>query len=123
MMKDNQVRVLVVDDLEDHAHTMAMMLRANGYVVEACTTGADALARMESFDPHCVLLDVHMPGIDGQTLSRRVRDRYGSDVVLIAVTGRAAEEAAPTFEIVDHYLMKPIDSAELAKVLPPVSPR
>jgi CheY-like chemotaxis protein len=100
-----------------------MMLRLNGYVVEVCTSGAEALARMASFDPHCVLLDVHMPGIDGQALSQRARERYGSGVVLIAVTGRPPEEAAPTFEIVDHYLIKPIDSAQLAKVLPPVAPR
>lgn len=122
-MSDNEVRVLVVDDLEDAALSLAMMLRLNGYVVQTCTSGADALARVESFDPHCVLLDVHMPGIDGHALSRRIRERYGSAVVLIAVTGRSVEEATPTFEIVDHYLMKPIDGAQLAKVLPALPPR
>ena len=69
-----------------------------------------------------MLLDIHMPGIDGCDLAQRLRERYGDDIVLIAVTGydETSERVAQTFARVDHYFKKPIDFKILHKILPPV---
>lgn len=121
MVADDDVRVLVVDDSLDAAQALAMILEVNGYTVQIAEDGAAALDRIHSFSPHCVLLDVDMPGIDGLQLSRALRLRYGDDIVLIAVTGWGStdQRVAQTFEVVDHYLRKPLDPMELQKLLPP----
>jgi CheY-like chemotaxis protein len=121
-MSDDDVRVLVVDDVFDAAEVLAETLALSGYKVWIATEGAAALALVEEHKPHCVLLDIGMPGMDGNELTRTLRTRYGDDIVLIAVTGREHddERVSDTFERVDHYLQKPVDPDLLRKLLPPV---
>ena len=122
-MADDDVRVLVVDDVADAAESLAETLELSGYKVAVATDGAGALALIEAEQPHCVLLDIGMPGMDGNQLTRLLRDRYGDDIVLIAVTGREHddEQVSDTFARVDHYLQKPVDPEQLRKLLPPVA--
>ncbi len=122
-MDNDEVRVLVVDDVFDAAEALACGLELDGYQVRIAQDGEQALALIEESVPHCVLLDVDMPGIDGAELSQRLRARYGDDLVLIAVTGWGEddERVSKTFACVDHYLKKPVDPAELRKLLPPLS--
>lgn len=121
-MDENEVHIVVVDDVSDAAQAMALALELNGYVVRIASDGLAALALIEERQPHCVLLDVDMPGIDGCELSKILRQRYGDDMVLIAVTGwdDQMERVSETFARVDHYLKKPVDLAFLRKLLPPV---
>ena len=119
-MGENDVRVLVVDDIEDAATSLALILSLNGYVARTANDGSSALELTEEFLPHCILLDVNMPGIDGLELTRRLRTSYGDDIVLVAVTGAGIDQArvAGTFALVDHYLRKPVDMTQLEKILP-----
>ena len=121
-MSEDDVRVLVVDDVVDAAEVLAETLALSGYKVWIATDGAAALALVEAHQPHCVLLDIGMPGMDGNELTRTLRTRYGDDIVLIAVTGREHDDArvVDTFARVDHYLQKPVDPNLLRKLLPPV---
>ena len=121
-MDDSEVRVLVVDDVLDAAQALAATLQADGYKVQTAHDGASALSITKSFLPHCVLLDIDMPAMDGQELASRLRLRFGDAVVLIAVTGwgRADDRFSKAFELFDHYLRKPFETAVLHKVLPPL---
>ena len=121
-MSEDDVRVVVVDDFLDAAEALAETLAMSGYKVWVATDGAGALALIETHQPHCVLLDIGMPGMDGNELTRTLRTRYGDDIVLIAVTGREHddERVSDTFARVDHYLQKPVDPDVLRKLLPPV---
>jgi CheY-like chemotaxis protein len=121
-MSQDDVRVLVVDDVADAAEALAETLELSGYKVQVAADGARALALIEKQQPHCVLLDIGMPGMDGNELTRTLRQRYGDDIVLIAVTGREHddESVSDTFARVDHYLQKPVDPDVLRKLLPPV---
>jgi CheY-like chemotaxis protein len=122
-MGDDDVRVLVVDDVADAAEALAETLELSGYKVSVASNGVRALALIEAEQPHCVLLDIGMPGMDGNQLTRALRERYGDDIVLIAVTGREHDDArvSDTFARVDHYLQKPVDPDVLKKLLPPVA--
>ncbi|MGZ8260188.1 MAG: response regulator [Caldimonas sp.] len=122
-MSGDDVRVLVVDDVADVAEALAATLELSGYKVSVANDGARALALIEVEVPHCILLDIGMPGMDGNELTRALRDRYGDDIVLIAVTGREQddERVSDTFARVDHYLQKPVDPDTLRKLLPPVA--
>lgn len=120
----SDVRLVVVDDNPDAAEVIAELLRMNGYVVETVYDGAEALTLVERFQPHVVVLDCVMPDMGGFELASELRKRYGDDIVLIAVTGLDAQASgvSQTFDIVDHYLTKPIEIDTLTKVLPKLVP-
>lgn len=123
MSAGDEVRVVVVDDVTDMAETLAMTLELDGYSVKTAGDGAEALALIEDYRPHCVLLDIDMPGMGGMELCSHLRKRYGEDLVLIAVTGwgDAGDRVSDAFSRFDHYIRKPFDPALLRKILPPVS--
>src|SRR6218665_1031219 len=84
-MDDNAARIVVVDDHPDVTETLAQLLEIDGYNVVTANDADSAMTVIERHRPHCVLLDVHMPGgSDGCDLSRRLRDTYGDDIVLVA---------------------------------------
>ena len=116
----DELRVLVVDDVEDAAQSLAQLLTMSGFVARTANDGASALVLVGEFKPHCVLLDIGMPGIDGLELVQRLRAAYGNDIILVAITGGDVMNArvADTFRRVDHYLAKPVDFAQLLKILP-----
>lgn len=115
----DEVRIVVVDDYADAAETLAALLELDGYQVRVACDGDAALTLIAEFEPHAVLLDINMPRMNGAVLARTLRERYGDDIVLIAVTGHGRGEpgVAETFDCVDHYLKKPVDTAELHKAL------
>ena len=121
-MEEDQARVIVVDDAVDVAEAMAYALEADGYTVWVAHDGNEALALVAKHDPHCVLFDIDMPGLDGSELSKRLRETHGDDLILVAVTGWSDKDSrvAEAFARVDHYLRKPVDPAVLRKLLPPV---
>ena len=108
-MGTEAVRILVVDDSSDAAETLALLLRLNGYEVRTASTGEEALSLIDVEKPHAVVFDVVMPGIGGEQLCRRLRDRHGDDKVLIAVSGFAGadERVGASYELADHFLVKP----------------
>jgi DNA-binding response OmpR family regulator len=114
---------MVVDDMLDIAEPLAELLRLKGYRVWTSLDATSALQLAEEVEPHCILFDVVMPGIGGDGLCRSLRNLYGDDIVLIAVSGyeRTDPRVANTFTLADHYFVKPLDLALLDKVLPPVS--
>lgn len=118
-----EVRVVVVDDLVDSAESLAEVLTLDGYSVRTAHDGVQAWELIEQYEPICVLFDIKMPGIDGAELSRRLRARYGDDMVLIAITGAPEDDkqVEETFARVDYYLQKPIDLAKLRLVLQPLN--
>lgn len=119
---NDETRVVVVDDSAEAAEALAMSLAHDGYTVRTAGNGVEALALIAVYQPHCVVLDIDMPVMDGRELSRRLRERYGDDIVLIAVTGWSEEDerVAESFVRVDHYLQKPVTAERLRAVLPPV---
>jgi CheY-like chemotaxis protein len=119
-LMDETVRVMVVDDEPDVAATLAEALALDGYEVRIASDGNEAILLVQTFHPHCVLFDIDMPGLDGSELSERLRQLYGDDIVLIAMTGWSEKDrrVADTFARVDHYLQKPIELKALSKALP-----
>ena len=85
-MTEDSVRVIVVDDVSDAAQTLALLLELDAHHVAIAYDGAQALAMIDAFAPHCILFDIDMPVLDGFELSKQVRARHENDIVLIAAT-------------------------------------
>ncbi len=105
-------RVLVVDDNQDAAESMAMLLRLKGHEVRVGYDGAEALRAFDAFAPEIVLLDIGMPGMTGYEVARRLRAVPGAGgVLLVALTGYGQDEDRRRSREAgfDHHLVKPVD--------------
>lgn len=113
-------RVLVVDDNQDSAETIAMLIELWGHQARIVHNGPAALAEAPEWRPQVVLLDIGLPGIDGYEVARRLRQEPAmAGVMLVAMTGygqerdrRMSSEAG-----FDHHLVKPVDPEVLQKLL------
>ena len=113
-------RILVIDDNEDAADSLAQLLRLEGHEVRAEYGGEAGLAAAAAFKPTLVLLDLGMPGIDGYEVARRLRRMEGGTAVtLVAVSGwgQAADRARTAAAGFDHHLTKPLDEGQLRPAL------
>jgi CheY-like chemotaxis protein len=114
------LRVLVVDDNDDAATSMALMLRLHGHEAATATDGAGALASAADGHFDVVLLDIGLPGMDGYEVARRIRgEDWGRDLKLVALTGwgqsedrRRSREAG-----FDLHLVKPVPPDRLEQAL------
>lgn len=71
------MNVLIVDDHESNAGSLAELLRLEGYAVEVCRTGLDVVTRLVGPPPDVVLLDYLLPGMDGLAVLREMRRHDG----------------------------------------------
>ena len=113
-------RILVVDDNRDSATSLALMLELMGNETRTAHDGLEALERIPVFKPEVVLLDIGMPKLNGYDTARRIREQaWGKNLVLLALTGWGQEEDKRRAHDAgfDHHLTKPVDSAQLERVL------
>lgn len=111
-------RVLIVDDNQDSADSLAMLLQLDGHDVRAVYSAMDALEQVTAFAPEIVLLDIGLPGMNGYDVAQRIKE-MPQPPRLVAVSGYAQREdkersAAAGFSA---HLVKPVDIAALKKVL------
>jgi DNA-binding response OmpR family regulator len=121
-MAADDIDVLVVDDDPDACETMAVLLDACGYRARTARDAKAALAELSRQPAPCVVLDLGMPGMDGIELARTIRERHGTGVVLIALTGWTDTERQEEAEVagVDFVLVKPLDMNRFLRLLPPM---
>ena len=107
-------RVLVVDDEENVVHLVASALRFDGFETVTADNGNSALAAVAEHDPDLVVLDVMMPGLDGQAVLQHLR-AAGSVVPVIFLTARdtAADRVSGLRSGADDYVVKPFSVEEL----------
>jgi CheY-like chemotaxis protein len=79
-------KILVVDDVDDVADSLAELLRLCGYDVTVAYSAAEAISTIESCLPDVVLVDINMPVVDGFQLARQIRRRWGARIRLVAHT-------------------------------------
>jgi DNA-binding response OmpR family regulator len=114
------LRVLIADDNRDAADSLAQLVRLWGHDAQVAYDGASALTTAVAYRPEVVLLDVAMPGLDGNRVAGQLRVRSDiSDTLLVAVSG-FADEAHLTGSLkagFDRYLVKPVDPTCLEEIL------
>ena len=113
-------RILIVDDNEDAANSLALLLKLGGHETASVYTAKDALQRAPVFRPEVVLLDIGLPGMDGYEVAQKMRELPGlRDITLVAVTGygRSDDRLRARDAGFDVHLTKPVEYAVLERTL------
>jgi two-component system CheB/CheR fusion protein len=113
-------RILVVDDNDDAAESLAHLLALDGHHVRVARDGLTALDAAERLDPDVVLLDIGIPGMDGLEIARHLRSRRGPDALLLVATtgfGQPADRRRTAEAGFDHHLVKPVDPQAVQALL------
>ncbi len=106
-------KIVIVEDEPDISEVVSLYLKRAGYLVTRFDDGLAALNALSESLPDLVILDVMLPGLDGFSLTRHLRDR--SDVPIILLTSRRAEpDRIAGLELgADDYVVKPFSPQEL----------
>ncbi|MCC6210397.1 MAG: response regulator [Burkholderiales bacterium] len=106
-------RVLIVDDDADIRETTGEYLSENGFEVALAADGAQMRSAFAKAVPHAVLLDLNLPGEDGLSLTRWLREHHEVAILMITGAGEVVDRVVGLEVGADDYLAKPFDLREL----------
>jgi DNA-binding response OmpR family regulator len=107
------IRVLVVDDDSAVRQMLVEYLSAHGYEVRQAASGEQMRAELARGAPAVVLLDIGLPGEDGLTLARYLRERHDVGIIMVTGAGDVVDRVAGLEVGADDYIAKPFDPREL----------
>jgi CheY-like chemotaxis protein len=113
-------RILIVDDNAQNLKLARVVLASEGYEIQTAVDAEEALRVIESFEPHLMLLDLQLPGMDGLELARQLKGdparRHISIVALTAYAMKGDDQKAFAAGC-DGYVSKPIDTEALPRIV------
>lgn len=116
----NGSRVLIIEDNDDAALSLRMLLELLGHQVSVAHSGPEGVKRAVADRPQVVLSDIGLPGLDGFEVARRIRKQPGmEEALLIALTGYSDAEIRWQSQQAgfDYHLVKPADPAALTQIM------
>lgn len=121
IVREQRLRVLVVDDNADAAHTLSALIRIAGHEVQKASSAREALAQARNYRPDVAVIDIAMPVISGYALAEMIRaEPWGQGISLVALTGWGRDEdlARARAAGFDHHFLKPVTLEQLLAVFP-----
>lgn len=117
--KCRHCEILLVEDNPDSREMLAMLLERAGHTVYMAEDGAEGISEAFSRKPQVLLVDIGLPGIDGYSVARTVRNELGSNVFMIALTGygQPEDKERSLRAGFDVHLTKPVDVQALERLL------
>ncbi|HVR11738.1 MAG TPA: response regulator [Thermoanaerobaculia bacterium] len=112
--------ILIVDDNPANLKLVRVLLRSEGYEVRVAVDAEEALTVLRGFRPRLILMDLQLPGMDGLTLTRRLKaDPATDEIAVLALTAYAmkGDEEKAMQAGCDGYITKPIDTRTLPLVV------
>lgn len=106
-------RILVVDDDKDILRALSIYLFAEGYEPLAAASGNEALALVEKNDVQLAVVDVMMPGMDGLTLTSKLRETHNFPIILLTAKSEDGDKVLGLTVGADDYVTKPFVPVEL----------
>jgi two-component system, LuxR family, response regulator FixJ len=108
--------ILLVDDDEAFRAFAGELLESVGYETRQVASGAAVLTAVSDERPAAVLLDVHLPDLNGYEICRELRERYGASIAIVFISGErtdALDRSGGLLLGADDYMIKPVDPGEL----------
>ena len=118
-------RILIVEDNQDSALSLKMLLEVLGHVVDVVHDGEGAIVSAAALRPDVILMDIGLPGLSGYDAARRIRsDCKDKGPLIVALTGWGQDEdRRRSVEAgIDHHLVKPLDLDKLRQILASAPP-
>ncbi|PKN39788.1 MAG: hypothetical protein CVU63_14230 [Deltaproteobacteria bacterium HGW-Deltaproteobacteria-20] len=114
-----ELSVLVAEDNPINRLFLQKSLEKLGHRVICATNGQEALDLLDTETVECVLMDIQMPVMDGSLATRYIRDRFGHELPVIALTAHALQGDREKYlkEGFDEYLAKPISIKDLTRII------
>jgi CheY-like chemotaxis protein len=113
-------RILIVDDNQDAAKSLAMLLKITGNQTQLAFDGLEAVKAAAAFRPEVLLLDIGLPKLSGYDVCRQIREQpWGKDLVIVALTGWGQEEDRRISKEAgfNYHMVKPLDYEALMRLL------
>ncbi len=113
-------RVLVVDDNQDAAQALRLLLQGEGHDVKVALDGSAGLVMAREYRPEIVLLDIGLPKMNGYEIARLIRDDptlKGTTLVAVTGYGQMHDRARASASGFDHHMVKPVDFEVLQRLL------
>jgi two-component system alkaline phosphatase synthesis response regulator PhoP len=110
-MKNESIKILLVDDEPDILEIVGYHLKKEGYQISLASNGIEAVNKAQKIKPHLILLDIMMPEMDGIEACEKIRDLEGlEDVVIAFFTARGEDysQVAGFDAGADDYITKPV---------------
>ncbi len=113
------MRILVVDDNQDGARSLAGILALKGHVIRVAFSGSLAVKEAVMFKPDLVLMDIGMSGMDGLESCRIMRKALPGSMCIVAITGYDSPEDRQRTAMAgyDEHLVKPVDFEKLDAII------
>ncbi|KYD31854.1 response regulator transcription factor [Geobacillus sp. NFOSA3] len=113
MDKDQQVKILVVDDEERIRRLLKMYLERENYIIDEADNGDDALEKALENDYDVILLDLMLPGRDGIEVCKGIREKKATPIIMLTAKGEESNRVQG-FEVgTDDYIVKPFSPREV----------
>lgn len=109
------MKLLIVEDEKRLCQTIAKHLKAEGYTIDTCYNGSDAIDYIEGTEYDAIILDIMLPGIDGIAVLKKVRSKKLKTPVLLLTAKNTVEDKVTGLDSgADDYLTKPFSLEELS---------
>jgi two-component system phosphate regulon response regulator PhoB len=107
---------LVIEDDVDLVEIFSQAIQGAGYTVEVCTAGDTGIKRLAEITPHLVILDLHLPGLSGQEVLRRIRANPAMAATTVFIVSADPQTAEITRSLSDLVLIKPVSFQQLREL-------
>lgn len=107
------IDILVVDDDVNISKLMRLYLEKEGYSVECCYRGDEAVEMANTAHPRLMILDIMLPGMDGWEVCRQVRKTSNMPIIMVTAKGETFDKVLGLELGADDYMVKPFEPKEL----------
>jgi two-component system response regulator MtrA len=107
-------RILIVDDDPDIGEVLSLFLRGENFDTRVATTGPEALEVFDEYQPHLVLLDLNLPGLDGIAVCRTIREYSGTPIIMLTARTDPQDIVHGLEAGADDYVEKPFNEQILS---------
>lgn len=111
---DKPIQILVAEDDNEISKLLCSIIRKSGYVPQPAFSGTEALLYLEQRQWSMVLLDLMLPGMDGEELLERIREQGDTPVIIISAKGEQRTKVAALRGGADDFITKPFDIEEVS---------
>lgn len=109
------MKLLIVEDEKRLCQTVAKHLKSEGYTIDTCYDGSDAIDYIDGTEYDAIILDIMLPGIDGITILKKIRSKKLKTPVLLLTAKNTVEDKVTGLDSgADDYLTKPFSLEELS---------